>query len=211
LVKTAANSALAARYLARPDSTTLLMMGAGALAPYLIEAHATVRPIDRVLVWNRTPAKAEALAARMEQKGLRASATTDPPAAAAKADIVSCATFADRPILQGAWLRPGTHVDLVGSYTPASREADDEVFRRAAWVVVDARFSTIEVSGDLIGPIEAGVLDPAAVADMTEVANGRCRARTAPEEITVFKSGGGGHEDLAAAQVIYRLAVRDSP
>jgi ornithine cyclodeaminase len=93
---------------------------------------------------------------------------------------------------------------------PALREADDEVMRRATRVTVDARFSTVEVSGDIIGPVEAGILDPAAIADMTEVASGRRRGRTSPTDITVFKSGGGGHEDLATAQVIYRL-TQDAP
>src|SRR5262249_26502462 len=105
LRKTAANSALAATYLAKSDATTLLMVGAGAMAPALIEAHAAVRPIRRVLIWNRTPARAEALAAALNLPGLAACAVTDLAAAVGEADIISAATMAQAPLIRGRWLK----------------------------------------------------------------------------------------------------------
>ena len=133
LRKTAANSALAATYLARPDATTLLMVGAGAMAPALIEAHAAVRPIRRVLIWNRTPARAETLAAGLNIPGLAASAVTDLAAAVGAADIISAATMAQAPLIRGRWLKPGQHLDLVGGYRADMREADDEATREGGF------------------------------------------------------------------------------
>lgn len=208
-VKTAANSAAAAALLARTDAAVLLMMGAGAMAPHLVAAHASVRPIRRVLVWNRTAATAEALAARLDRPGLRVTAVTDRAAAAAEADIVSCATFATAPILAGAWLRPGTHVDLVGSYTPAGREADAEVVRRGGRLFVDARFSTVAVVGDVIGPLQEGVIGEGDITDLAELARGQRPGRRNAAEITVFKSGGGGHQDLATALFLYERALAE--
>ena len=124
--KTASNSAVASDLLARKDSRVLAMFGAGKLAPHLVKAHAAVRPIERVLVWNRTHANAEKLAAELTTAGFRAAATADPATAASEADIVNAATFATEPIVKGAWLKPGAHVDLVGGYTPIYREADGE-------------------------------------------------------------------------------------
>jgi ornithine cyclodeaminase len=179
------------------------MMGAGNLAPYLIRAHASVRPIRRVMIWNRTPDKAEALAARLDRPGLSVIAINDPAPVACEADIVSCATFASAPILEGAWLRPGCHVDLVGSYTPEGREADSEVLRRAGRLFVDARLSTVGVSGDVIGPLAEGVITEEGITDLFQLARGERLGRRDAQEITVFKSGGGGHEDLAAALFLH--------
>jgi ornithine cyclodeaminase len=207
LVKTACNSATASRFLSRPETRVMLMMGAGNLAPHLIAAHRAVRPIDKVLIWNRTAASAKALAARLDAADCRVVATEDPASAAGEADLITCATFAAEPILHGAWLKPGVHVDLVGSYTPELRESDDEVMRRATRVFVDARFSTIGVSGDIIAPMAAGILAEEAIVDLFEVAGGQGPGRSSAEDITVFKSGGGGHEDLATAQMLYRLVL----
>ena len=204
--KTASNSAVASSLLARPDAGVLLMMGAGNLAPYLIAAHATVRPIERVLIWNCTKANAEKLARRLDRPGRPVIAVDDPAAAAADADIISCATFATAPILKGAWLKPGAHVDLVGGYTPELREADGEVVRRGGRLYVDLRLSTVGVAGDVIGPIGDGVLDEARIIDLFELASGRAEGRRSVDDITVFKSGGGGHEDLAAALALLARA-----
>lgn len=204
--KTASNSAVASNLLARAGARTLLMMGAGKLAPHLIKAHSAVRPIDRVLIWNRTQANAERLASELEREGVPARAVTDAREATAEADIVSCATFATEPILKGADLKPGAHVDLVGGYQPHFREADGETVRRGGRLYVDSRQSTVEVCGDVLDPIAEGVLDPSAIIDLFELARGDRPGRGSDEEITVFKSGGGGHEDLAAALALYAAA-----
>jgi ornithine cyclodeaminase len=199
LRKTAANSALAATYLARPDATTLLMVGAGALAPALIEAHAAVRPIRRVLIWNRTSARAEALAAALNLPGLAASAVTDLAAAVGAADIISAATMAQAPLIRGRWLKPGQHLDLVGGYRADMREADDEAIGRAR-IFVDARFTAAAYAGDICVPLAAGLITDADITDSFQLARGERPGRQGRDEITLFKSGGGGHEDLGTAQ-----------
>ena len=199
--KTAANSALATDYLARRNAKTLLMIGAGALAPHLIEAHSAVRKFERVLIWNRTPAKAAAIAKRIDRPGYRATAMTDLKAAVGEADVISAATFATEPLIKGAWLKPGTHVDLVGGYRPDLRESDDEAVRRSR-VFVDWRPSTIEVCGDICQPIAAGLTSDAAITDTFQLARKERPGRQNDTEITLFKSGGGGHEDLGTAQYL---------
>lgn len=202
-LKTACNSAVASRILARPDTSTMLMMGAGELAPYLIAAHASVRPIRHVLIWNRTFEKAEVLAARMNKPGFLVEAMTDPAEAAGRADLVSCATYSPEPILKGEWLKAGTHVDLVGSYRPDLRESDDEVIRKAGRLFVDERSSTVGISGDAIEPLRKGLLQPGDIVDLFELAQGRSPGRRTQDEVIVFKSGGGGHEDLATAMFLF--------
>lgn len=206
LRKTAANSAAAADWLARKDAQTLCMVGAGALAPHLIEAHCAVRPIRQVLWWNRSrPALERAVAALAPRfPKVAIVAADDLHDAISFSDVISTATMAAEPLIKGAWLRPGTHLDLVGGYRPDMREADDDCIRLAARHYVDARFTTIEVAGDLTQPIASGVLDPASIIDMEEVAGGKKPKRISDDEITWFKSGGGGHEDLATAWAVYK-------
>jgi ornithine cyclodeaminase len=201
LWKTAANSALAATYLARAESRTLLMVGAGALAPYLVRAHCAVRPISRILIWNRTPANAERTAASLADRGLAAETAGDLAAAVRQADVVSCATMATQPVIKGAWLRPGVHLDLVGGYRPDMREADDDAVRRAR-IFIDAWFTAGEHCGDICQPLAAGVIVKDTVTDTFQLARGERQGRRTDDEITLFKSGGGGHEDLGTAQHI---------
>jgi ornithine cyclodeaminase len=201
LWKTAANSALAATYLARKDARTLLMVGAGALAPYLVRAHCAVRPIAEVMIWNRTAKNAERMAGMLARPGLRVEVANDLAAAVARADIVSCATMASTPVIMGTWLRPGVHVDLVGAYRPEMREADDDVVRRAR-VFVDAWFTAGEHCGDICQPVAAGLLRKDDITDTFQLARGERPGRLSDDEITLFKSGGGGHEDLGTAQHI---------
>ncbi len=202
LRKTAANSALAADLLARPDAETLTVIGAGALAPYLAAAHAAVRPIRRILWWNRNRAKLAAVIGHMQLPGVVINAVDDLTVAVQDADIVTCATRATEPVVQGDWLKPGAHLDLVGGYLPEMREADDVALQRAARHHVDARFTTIEVAGDVCQPIAAHLLAPEAIIDLGQVVRGEQPGRLSPQEITWFKSGGGGHEDLATADYI---------
>ena len=206
LRKTAANSAAAADWLARKDAETLCMVGAGALAPHLVEAHCAVRPIRQVLWWNRSRPAVEraiaALAPRLPKVALVA--VDDLHDAISFADIVSTATMATEPLVKGVWLRSGTHLDLVGGYRPDMREADDDCVNFAARHYVDARFTTLEVAGDLTQPIASGALDASSVIDMEQVARGQKPKRISEDEITWFKSGGGGHEDLATAWAVYK-------
>jgi len=203
LRKTAADSATGADYLARRDAEVLLMVGAGAMGPHLVMAHCAVRPsIRRVLVWNRTAARAERLAADLSLDGVSIEATTDLEGAARGADVISCATMAEQPLIKGAWLRPGTHLDLVGSYQPQMRESDDDCIRRSR-VYLDSRFFALEKTGDLCQPIAAGILRPEDIAgDLFQLARGTVQGRRSAEEITLFKNAGGGHLDLGTARFL---------
>lgn len=207
LRKTAANSALAATYLARMDASTMLMVGAGALAPHLIEAHSSVRPIEQVYIWNRTAERAEKVAAQLKTKlSPRIEATTDLEVHARKADIISCATMSCEPLIEGKWLSPGAHVDLVGGYRPDMREADDEAIRKAR-VFVDARFTTVNDCGDICCPLVSGLLKETDITDTFQLARGERTGRQSANEITLFKSGGGGHEDLGTASYLFSKLI----
>jgi ornithine cyclodeaminase len=203
LWRTACASALAADYLARKDASKLLVVGAGALAPFLAQAHAAVRPIREIRVWNRTPANAGKVAAQLQELGLSAAATEDLDAALGWADIVSCATITTDPLVKGALLKPGTHVDLVGAFTPAMRESDDDAIRRSR-VYVDTRAGATKEAGDIVQPLASGLLKPdAIIADLHELARGEKKGRESAEEITLFKSVGAALEDLAAAIAVF--------
>ena len=206
LRKTAANSALAADFLARPDAETLTVLGAGALAPYLAAAHAAVRPIRRIFWWNRTTAKAEAAASQCHLPGIEIIVSEDLERAIRVADIVTCATRSTEPAVRGDWLKTGAHLDLVGGYLPTMREADDAALRRATRHYVDSRLTTLDVAGDVCQPIATGLLRPDDIIDLGQVARGERPARVSSDEVTWFKSGGGGHEDLAVADYIMRKA-----
>jgi ornithine cyclodeaminase len=206
LRRTASASALAADYLARADSRSLLMIGTGALAPHLIEAHATVRPIRDVVIWGRDHGKAQALAASLGGGAFAVRAADDLERAVRAADIVSCATLSKTPLVRGAWLRAGQHVDLVGSYARDMRESDDDAVARAR-VYIDTAAALLE-SGDLAQPLASGVLDEKRVAGtLADLAGGGVTGRRAADEITLFKSTGTAIEDLAAAIVVYAGAI----
>jgi ornithine cyclodeaminase len=201
LRRTAAASALASGYLSRDTAACLFMVGTGKLAPHLIRAHASTRPIRRVLIWGRNPDKAARLAASLGGDGLEVSATEDLEAAARIADVISCATLSKHPLIRGDWLRPGAHLDLVGGFTPQMREADDTAIRRAT-VFVDTHGGALAEAGDIVQPIASGVLRQADVAgDLFELSRGERPGRRADDEITLFKSVGTALEDLAAAML----------
>ena len=201
-VKTAADSALATSILAREDPRRLVMVGAGALSRYLIAAHRAVRPsIDRVGIWNRSADKARALADSLQVDAIDAVGLE---AAVREADIVSCATASTDPLVRGAWLKPGTHVDLVGSFKPEMREVDDEAVIRAE-LFVDSREMTVHATGDLAIPITNGAIEEADVlADLYQLCRGEHPGRSSEAAVTLFKNGGGGHLDLFAALAIVR-------
>lgn len=202
--RTAATSALAAGYLAREDSAHLVVIGTGRLAgSNLIEAHAAVRPIERVTIWGRNAEKAAAVAARVADTGLDATATEDLATVVGEADIVTSATIAQEPVIKGEWLRPGVHVDSVGTYSAQSRETDDAVVRRAT-IFVDTRTGAPHAAGDLAIPLETGVITESDIAaDLYDLTRGAHPGRTSAEEITFFKSVGAAVEDLAAARLVY--------
>jgi alanine dehydrogenase len=201
LRRTAAASALAARYLARPEATRLLMIGTGSLAPHVIESHAAVRQIRRVRIWGRRPERATAVASSLAGRPYEIEAVADLESAVAWADIISCATLAAEPLLRGAWLRPGQHLDLIGSFTPQMREADDEALVRAA-IYVDTRAGALAESGELVHAVAAGLISTADIrGELSELARGSVVGRREPGEITLFKSVGCALEDLAAAEL----------
>jgi ornithine cyclodeaminase/alanine dehydrogenase-like protein (mu-crystallin family) len=198
--RTAAVSALAASYLARSDTDRLLVVGAGRNASLLPEAYREVRAIRRVTVWNRTPAAAQALVDRLRALDFDASVAPDLEGAVRAADIVSCATLATRPLILGDWLRPGMHLDLIGSFTPEMRETDDDAIRRAS-VFVDTETALAE-SGDLLQPLQSGAFVAGRLAGtLSDLCAGRHPGRRDPQELTLFKAVGTAMSDLAAAMV----------
>ncbi len=202
--KTAADSALGARYLARHEVETMLMVGAGDMAPYLIDAHQAVRPsIRKILLWNRTIRGAFELAGRIKTDKIQVEVSENLSTAVRQADLICCATRTTEPLIKGQWLRAGTHVDLVGAFTPDMREADDQTIRRSR-LFVNSRLTTISDIGELMIPIKNGVISEADVlADHYDLCQNKHPGRTSDQEITVFKNGGGGHMDLMAARFIY--------
>jgi ornithine cyclodeaminase len=205
-IKTAADSVLGATYLAQPNSRHLLIVGGGNVARSLIKAYTTVFPVlERVSIWTRRPEQLRALAAEWPPGAFTVEAVPDLAEAAGQADIISCATMAREPVLRGAWIRPGTHVDLIGAYKADMREADDDLISSAA-LYVDSRETTIHHIGELMMPIASGAISEASVlGDLYDLAKDGVAARRSPDEITVFKNGGGAHLDLMSARYISSL------
>jgi len=202
--RTACASALAASYLAREDASKLLVIGAGAQCQFLARAHAAVRPVKKIRVWNRTLANAEKLAASLRGDGFEAKAVSDLDAELGWADIITAGTISTVPLVKGAKLKPGAHVDLVGGFTPGMREADDDAIAKAR-VYVDTRAGATKEAGDIVQPIAAGVLKADdIVADLHELARDQKPARQSADEITLFKSVGAALEDLAAGIAVYK-------
>jgi ornithine cyclodeaminase len=179
------------------------MVGTGRLAPHLIESHAAVRPIREVRIWGRNADRARSLAASLARPGIVVEAAPDLEAAVRWSDIVSCATLSRQPLVLGAWLKPGQHLDLVGAFTPQMCECDDAAVARAE-LYVDTRIGVLAESGEIIGALARGVIDTSAVrAELSDLGSARF-ARSGPGAITLFKSVGTALEDLVAAE----LAVR---
>jgi ornithine cyclodeaminase/alanine dehydrogenase-like protein (mu-crystallin family) len=199
LRRTAAASALAASFLARSDARTLLVVGTGALAPYMAQAHCAARPIERVLVWGRTRERARSTA-----EPLNAEVCEDLAIGLAVADIITCATTSREPIVQGRHVQPGVHIDLAGAFTPAMRESDDELIARAE-VFVDTFAGALQEAGDLVQPIAAGTIARDHVrAELADLVTGRYPGRRTADQITLFKSVGTALEDLCAAQLVWK-------
>lgn len=200
--RTAGAAALGASYLAREDAKVLLIVGSGRIAGLVAQAMRTVRPIDKVLVWNVRPAGAQALASSLTEQGFDAQAIDSLESGARQADIISCATLSTEPLVRGEWLRPGTHLDLIGSFKPDMKETDPACFANAE-VYVDTDEAPTK-SGDLLAAFEAGTLSPDSIrGTLTDLVSGRAPGRRNASEITVFKAVGSALEDLTMAAMVY--------
>ena len=212
--RTAAASALASDYLSRQDSRRLLMVGSGSLAPHLIRAHVAMRPIRDVRVWSRDAANATALAENLKLPGVNISPVTALEESAGWADIISCATLSEAPLIRGDWLQAGVHLDLVGAFRADMRETDDAAVARAR-IHVDTRDGALSEAGDILLAMQAGAISEADIgADLYQLTRGEAAGRDGASDITLFKSVGAALEDLAAAKLVYErhaVAVQDSP
>jgi len=198
--KTAGDSLLAARHLARPDARRILIVGAGTVARSMVAAYSAAFPGAEFTVWNRSPEGAQAFAAETG-----ATVADDLETAVRGAEIIATATMTTEPVLRGDWLQPGTHLDLIGAYTPAMREVDDTCLQRAR-LFVDARSTTLHHIGELKIPLESGAIaEDDVIADFYDLPGGTFR-RESDEEITICKNGGGAHLDLMTARYILGAA-----
>jgi ornithine cyclodeaminase len=203
LRRTAAASALAAQVLAKPDAQRLLIVGTGRLAPWLAQAHVALQPeLAQVAVWGRNVDAAEDVVEQLREEGIDAEVALDLRQAVGNAELVSCATTSREPLVRGQWLAPGTHLDLVGGFRRDMREVDDDAVLRAR-VVVDTYAGALAEAGDLLQPIERGVIARShVVAELAQVLRGEVRGRLSSADVTLFKSVGSALEDLAAARLV---------
>lgn len=204
--RTAAASALASRYLSRADSSSMLMVGTGILAPHLIRAHASQREMKAVKILGRRLEKAASVAAAIDFPGVAAKAVNDLETAVIDVDIISCATLANAPLIHGEWLRAGQHSDLVGCFTRDLRETDDEAIVRSRFFV-DTN-DVIETTGDIYDPLRRGVIGTKDIlGNLFTLTQGKAPpARKLNADITFFKSAGTAIEDLAVAILAYQPA-----
>jgi len=207
LIRTAAVSALAADLLAPAIPEVLLMVGTGALSRYFIEGHLAVRKYRSVLIWGRDPHKAAAVARDLGARGWPVKAAIDLAAAARSADVISCATLAEQPLIKGRWLKSRCHLDLVGSFTPDMREADDDCMR-GAFIAVDTP-NALTGSGDLSQPLARGVIAKDDISLLSDLIAAKSAAPR-PHK-TVFKSVGAAHADLAVAEYLFERHGADDP
>lgn len=206
--KTASDSVLGASMLMRPDSKKLLIIGAGTVARSLVKAYGSVfKNLDKITIWARRTEKAEQLALEFKNSSLNVSFSENLPASAAEADIISCATLATSPVIKYGWLKPGTHVDLIGAYKADMREADDGLISNGS-IYVDSRKTTINHIGELMIPISKGIITEDDVrGDFYDLVSNRNIGRKNNDEITVFKNGGGAHLDLMTAAYILSVVA----
>lgn len=207
--RTAGISGLATRLLAREDARTLLVLGTGNLSTYIIRANASVRPLKKVLVWGRTPAKAEDVARQMdaELEGVTCTVAETIESACAEADIVVAATGSHEPLVKGDWIRPGTHTDFIGNHHATKRECDTALILKSK-VYADSRVNAFKEAGEILVPISEGVFRREdVVGELTEMCSGMVPLRENADEITLFKSIGMALSDLVGAGLAYRTAV----
>ena len=201
--RTAAASALASSFLSRKDADSLLMIGTGALSVNLIKAHAAVRPIQKVFIWGRNFDKAQAVAKILKDEDFSITAVKTIEEKIAEVAVISCATLSKSPLVLGKHIKPGQHIDLVGSYKKDMREADDDTITKAS-VFLDTYQGGLKESGDIVIPLQKGILKSAHIkADLFELCSDKKAGRTSHQEVTLFKSVGHALEDLAAANYYY--------
>lgn len=204
--RTAGISALAARYLAREDAATLLLLGTGNLAPHLIRAHAAVRPLRKILLWGRAAAKAQVLCEEMQAEftELNFTVVDSIESACQEADTIVCATGSPEILVRGAWLRPGTHLDCLGNHHAGHRECDTEAVVRSQ-VYVDTFSNCFKEAGEILLPIQEGQFSQDQVlGELADLCSQRVKGRTTPDQITLFKSVGAALGDLATARVVWQ-------
>ena len=202
--RTACTSALAASFLCREDAENLLIVGGGKVAQHLIQAHLAVRNFKKVSIWMRNATKLEEFVAGLKEQGIHTEAVTNLEESARQADLISCATLSKTPIIKGEWIKPGAHLDMIGSHKPDTRETDDDAILKSS-IFVDSRAGALHETGELALPIAAGIISEQDVkADIVELVKGIHTGRTAAQEITLFKSAGLAIEDLAAALLVYK-------
>lgn len=203
--RTAAASALASRFISREDSETLLIVGTGTLAPHLIAAHISVRPIKQIYVWGRKLENAQQVCQQVEHLNIPCVAVDDLECYTKQADIISCATLSTEPLIEGKWLKEGQHLDMVGAYRPDMREMDDECLTRSV-IFVDNMESAVRETGDIAIPLAEKVIE---ISDITTDLFALCRNTFSfnrdKHDITVFKSVGHALEDLAAAKLVFEF------
>ena len=206
--RTAAASALASSYLSRKNSSSLLMIGTGALSVNLIKAHASIRPIKQVYIWGRNFEKAQAICSQLQNEDFTVQPIKTIKEKASEVDIISCATLSKIPLVLGQYLKAGQHIDLVGAYKKNMREADNEAIIKSS-VFVDTFQGGLKESGDIVIPIEKGILKESDIkADLFDLCSNKKPGRTMPDEITLFKSVGHALEDLTAAKYYYTKFIK---
>lgn len=204
--KTVGDSLLGAQFLARPDSRHLVIVGAGVLAASLARGYASLFPkLERISIWARRPQQAEALALALTDISLPITAVPDLEKTVSDANIISTATMAKAPVIFGDWIAPGTHVDLIGAFTPEMRESDDKLIAKAR-VFVDCKESTVDRTGDLMGPLTSGAIGPDHIlGDLYDLVSLGNKGRQNNTDITVYKNGGGAHLDLMIASYVANI------
>lgn len=203
--RTVATSALAARYLSRPDASSLLVLGAGRVASLIPDAYLAVRDIKTIRIWDINPESSERFASSLRARGLDALAVTDLEAAVSTADIVSAATLSTAPLILGEWVRPGTHIDLIGGFTPGMREADDKAVAISR-VFVDTE-EALHEAGDIVQPIKLGAVDREhVIGTLADLVSGKQEGRRSTTEVTYFKAVGSALADLVAAKLLYQAS-----
>lgn len=207
--RTAGISGLATRLLSREDSSTMFLLGTGNLAPYLIRANASVRPLSKVMVWGRSAQKADAIcsAAREEFPNIEFLAVSDRKRACESADLIVCATGSHEPLVHGDWVQPGTHTDFIGNHHATKRECDTKLITKSR-VYVDSYANAMKEAGEILVPIREGAFrEQAIVAELAEMCSGESPLRQSSEEITLFKSIGMALSDLVGAGMAYRAVA----
>ena len=209
--RTAGISGLATRLLSREDSETMLLLGTGNLAPYIIRANLSVRPLKRVMVWGRNLAKAEAVVETMQKEfsNVEFSAIEDRRTACSEADIVVAATGSHEPIVLGEWIKPGTHTDFIGNHHADKRECDTDLITKAR-VYADSRVNAFNEAGEILVPIKEGVFaKEGVIAELSEMCRGDAVLRENEEEVTLFKSIGMAMSDLVGAGLAYNEVIKN--